>query len=233
LRRELDALRADQARRQQQIDSLQRRLDAFQADVRDAAILDDAVQAEIRGRGVSAPQPASGFVLHVGSYRSEEQAQAALADFRRSHAALTRDLDTSIQRVDMDAMGVWYRVVLGPFDSRPSASATCDRLKAAGAGCILGTVALATPASDAPSVAGRGVERPFDVAAAVPPSVQQEIRGRGAAPAQPTPNEAAPAGGESEEEVVREAGPSASVEAVTQSQQGIFGNRLSFEVGFS
>ena len=33
--------------------------------------------------------------------------------------------------------------------------------------------------------------------------------------------------------VVREAGPAASVEAVTQSQQGIFGNRVSFEVGFS
>jgi hypothetical protein len=55
LRNELDALRADQTQRQDQIDRLQRRLDAFGAGIGDAPVIGEDVQADIRGRGLTPP----------------------------------------------------------------------------------------------------------------------------------------------------------------------------------
>jgi hypothetical protein len=153
-------------------------------------------------------------------------------------------------------MGVWYRAFIGPFAERSTASAVCDRLRADGAGCILGTMQV-RPSISAVAAATRATQAGGDPSSEIgsPLSLaeQAEARGRGAAPpvrpgaapvqvagaapANPpggAPNiNNTPAGGEAEENVVREAGPSASVEAVTQSQQGIFGNQVSFEVGFS
>ena len=39
-------------------------------------------------------------------------------------------------------MGVWYRVFVGPFTDRAAASGVCDKLKAEGTGCILGTITV-------------------------------------------------------------------------------------------
>jgi hypothetical protein len=249
LSRELDQLRSDQARRQQQIDDLQRRLDTFQAGAAaGATVVDPAIQAELRGRGVSPPQaegpPAS--VLQIGSFRTEPEARAALEAFRRSHAQALGNTSGGIQSADLGSMGVWYRVFVGPFADRTVATTVCDRLKAEGAGCILGTIQVRAAPVVVAAAQPSPSDRSFDIGG-VPVSAAEEaeIRGRGAAPptrvagaapppmTQTPPNVNAPAGGENEEMVVREAGPSASVEAVTQSQQGIFGGQVSFEAGFS
>ena len=241
LRRELDVLKADQLQRQDQIEALQRRLDAYQAGVGEAPVLDPATAAEIRGRGLSPPQkePARVAMLQVGSYLSEAQAQAASAAFKAAHPEL-RGVASSIQRADLGAMGTRYRLLIGPFADFAAANATCDGLKAQGAGCLLGGVAVerSSPALTAQN-AGVGAATPLA------PSDEADIRGRGvaprqmvaaAAPAMPNPAAAptnAPAGGENDETVVREAAPARSVQATTEAQQGIFGDRLSFEVGFS
>ena len=244
LRSELEQLQADQMRRQEQIDSLLRRLNSLQAGVGSAPAVDPAEQADIRGRGLSPPpaEPERAIVLQIGSYRAEADARFALAQLRKTHAQTLQSELTGIQRADFGAMGVWYRTYVGPFADRSSAAILCDRLKAAGAGCILAAMAVQPdPLRSNTAVAQVTPSRDpsFDVAAtALTPAEQAEIRGRGVAPAQPAgmapPGSVnAPAGGESEENVVREAGPAAAVEAVTQAQQGIFGNRVSFEVGFS
>lgn len=78
----------------------------------------------------------------------------------------------------------------------------------------------------------------------IPPERQNMLRGRGAAPPMQTaaaaqmpassqmPDAATPAAG-GEEEVKMDAGTAPSVQTVTQSQQGIFANRFSYEVGVS
>jgi hypothetical protein len=251
LRNELDQLRADQERRQGQIDSLQRRLDALLTGVGNAPTVDPAVQAELRGRGVStAPaEPVRAIVLQIGSFRTENEAHAALAQFRTAQAPTLQGASTGVQRADLGTMGVWYRAYVGPLADRSSAAVLCDKLKAAGAGCILATMSVQPDPVANPTVVAQAEpsrDPSFDVPGYPLTAAQQaDIRGRGAAPPQQTAAAAqaaaaqnapaaqgTPAGGESDEMVVREAGPAASVEAVTQSQQGIFGNRVSFEVGF-
>jgi hypothetical protein len=256
LRGELDQLRADQMRRQEQIDSLQHRLDALLAGVGNAPTVDPAVQAELRGRGVTPPpEPVRAIVLQVGSFRTEDEANSALAQFKSAQAATLQNALTGIQRADLGTMGVWYRAYIGPFADRSSAAVLCDKLKAGGAGCILATmsvqpdplanatvVAQAEPARDPnfdipgspltaaqqADIRGRGVAPPQQVAAAAPAAgAQNAPAGQGGT------GQGTPAGGENDEMVVREAGPSAAAEAVTQQQQGIFGNRVSFEAGFS
>ncbi len=80
----------------------------------------------------------------------------------------------------------------------------------------------------------------------VPPEQQNLLRGRGAAPPMQSaaaadqmpassqmPDSATPAGGGGEEEVKMDAGTAPSVQTVTQTQQGIFASRFSYEVGVS
>ena len=247
LRTELDQLRVDQARRQEQIDSLQRRLDALLTGVGNAPTVDPAVQAELRGRGVSPPaEPVRAIVLQIGSFRTEDEAQSALAQFKSSQAQTLRGAATGVQRADLGSMGVWYRAYVGPLSDRSSAAVLCDNLKAAGAGCILATMsAQPDPVANAVMVAQAEPNRDpnFDIPGYLLTAAEQaDIRGRGVAPPQQTAaaapaagaqgGQGTPAGGENDEMVVREAGPSAAAEAVTQQQQGIFGNRVSFEVGF-
>ena len=143
LRKELDALKADQLQRQDQIDALQRKLDAFDAGVGDAPVLAPAAAAEIRGRGLSPPpqEPARAAVLQVGSYLTEAQAQAASAAFKAAHPEL-QGVASSIQRADLGAMGTRYRVLIGPFADLMAANTICDALKAQGAGCLLGGIAV-------------------------------------------------------------------------------------------
>lgn len=245
LRNELRQLQADQQRRQQQIDALQSKLDTFQSAV-GVTVVDPVTQADIRGRGVSPPQPAAAplTVLQVGSFRVEAEARTALAALRTSRADALRNVSSGVQQADLGSMGIWYRVFVGPFADRASASGLCDKLKAEGTGCILGTmtvqptVVAAVPAGSDPN---------FDIGGQrVSAAEEAALRGRGAAPpvrvagAAPTmmpppppANANAPAGGENDDMVVREAAPARAVETVTEAQQGIFGTQLSFEAGFS
>ena len=96
LRNELDQLRADQERRQEQIDSLQRRLDALLTGVGNAPTVDPAVQAELRGRGVSAApaQPVQAIVLQIGSFRTERRST------RRAGAIQERPSADAAERLD-------------------------------------------------------------------------------------------------------------------------------------
>ena len=244
LRNELQQLQADQLRRQQQIDALQRRLDTFQAGASGITVVDPATQAEIRGRGVSPPQAESAplTVLQVGSFRTEAEARAALSALRTNRADSLRNIASGVQQADLGTMGIWYRVFVGPFSERATASGVCDKLKSEGTGCILGamavqpTVVAAVPAGSDPS---------FDIGQRISAAEQAELRGRGVAPPTrvagaappamnpPAGNVNAPAGGENEEMVVREAAPAQSVQTVTEAQQGIFGGQVSFEAGFS
>jgi hypothetical protein len=258
LRSELEQLRTDQLRRQQQIDALERRLDAFQNGGSNVTVVDPATQAEIRGRGLAPPPepaPVAVTTLQIGSFRSEADARIALAQFRQAHAEALRNIAAGVQQTDLGTMGVWYRAFVGQFADRSSASALCDRLKAEGGGCVLGTMQIqpnvSAVAAARPTVSAGG-EPGFEIGSQLSLAEQAELRGRGAAPpaqrggtptqvagAQPamppagTVNPATPAAGAADEPVVREAGPAASVQAVSQSQQGIFGGQVSFEVGFA
>ncbi len=76
------------------------------------------------------------FVLQIGAYKTEDIARAAWAAYAHRHALVTNDAP-DIQKADLGAKGVWYRLRVGSFADKDAASTFCDKLKADGGGCFV------------------------------------------------------------------------------------------------
>lgn len=84
------------------------------------------------------PATAGGYVLQIGAFKSQADADTAWRAFKARHAALLSGYSDNIQQVDLGEKGIWYRLRVGGFADREVATALCDRLKADGGACILG-----------------------------------------------------------------------------------------------
>jgi hypothetical protein len=80
---------------------------------------------------------AGGAVLQIGAYETQEIADGAWASFKARHAGVAGTLAEDVQRVDLGAKGIWYRLRMGPFSDKTAAIAACEKLKAEGATCFL------------------------------------------------------------------------------------------------
>ena len=76
------------------------------------------------------------FVLQIGAYKSQSDADSAWKAYQAKHAALLSDLGPNVQKADLGDKGVWYRLRVGSFADKDAAAALCDRLKAEGAVCF-------------------------------------------------------------------------------------------------
>jgi len=75
-------------------------------------------------------------VLQLGAFDSQELANGAWASLRARFNALGR-LAPDIQRADLGAKGIVYRLRAGPFADRTAAVDACTELKAAGGNCFV------------------------------------------------------------------------------------------------
>ncbi len=85
-----------------------------------------------------AATPAGSYVLQIGAFKSQAEADAAWRAYRGKHAALLTGYSPDVRQVDLGEKGTWYRLRIAGFNDREVASALCDRLKADGGGCFLG-----------------------------------------------------------------------------------------------
>jgi cell division protein FtsN len=76
------------------------------------------------------------YMLQIGAYKSQSDADAAWKSFRGKHAALLSGFGPNVQKADLGDKGVWYRLRVGSFADKGAATALCDRLKAEGAACF-------------------------------------------------------------------------------------------------
>jgi hypothetical protein len=76
-------------------------------------------------------------VLQIGAYETTEIANGAWAAFKARHSAVVGDLAQDIQRADLGAKGIWYRLRIGPFADKASAATACEKLKAEGGTCFV------------------------------------------------------------------------------------------------
>jgi len=83
----------------------------------------------------SAPRTSGGFVLQVGSYKSESDAMEAWRIYKIAHPAAA-ELEPNVQRADLPEKGTWYRLRIGPFATAADANAVCTKLKASGGDCF-------------------------------------------------------------------------------------------------
>ncbi len=83
----------------------------------------------------SGPSSGGGFVLQIGSYPSEADANASWQTYKSTHAAVA-GYAPDVQKADLGNKGTWYRLRVGPFASLSEASAACAKLKAQGGSCF-------------------------------------------------------------------------------------------------
>jgi cell division septation protein DedD len=82
-----------------------------------------------------APQRSGDFVLQIGSYPSEADANASWQTYKSGHAAVA-GYAPDVQKADLGSKGTWFRLRVGPFASLSEASAACAKLKAQGGSCF-------------------------------------------------------------------------------------------------
>jgi hypothetical protein len=92
----------------------------------------------------ASPAPAAkaaasgGYVLQIGAYKSQADADAAWKVYKAKHAALLSAYSDDVQQADLGEKGTWYRLRIGGFADKDMATSLCDRLKADGGVCMLG-----------------------------------------------------------------------------------------------
>ncbi|MEZ6000572.1 SPOR domain-containing protein [Hyphomonas sp.] len=79
------------------------------------------------------------YLVQVAAFRTEDAAEAAWRKSAAAHPDLYRGAGKHIQRADLGAKGVFYRLRVGGFSQKTEADAFCDALKAQGDNCIVVT----------------------------------------------------------------------------------------------
>jgi SPOR domain len=77
-----------------------------------------------------------GFLVQLSSQRSESEAQASFRALQAKYSQL-KSRQVVIRRADLGAKGIYFRAMVGPFESLDEASQFCGELRQAGGQCII------------------------------------------------------------------------------------------------
>jgi hypothetical protein len=75
--------------------------------------------------------------VQVSSQRSEADAQASYKALQGKFPSVLGSYAPLIKRADLGDKGVYYRAMVGPFNSPDEASQFCGSLKSAGGQCVV------------------------------------------------------------------------------------------------
>jgi hypothetical protein len=78
-----------------------------------------------------------GYLVQVSSQRNEADAQASYRALQGKFPGVLGSRSPLIKRADLGDKGVYYRAMVGPFDSSDEASQFCGSLKTAGGQCVV------------------------------------------------------------------------------------------------
>lgn len=97
--------------------------------------------APVATEAVPEPAPAAtlaeSFRVQLASIPNEADVPAEWQRLRKRIGAPMAALDLHVERADLGAQGVFYRLQAGPFASQAEAAATCADIKAGGADCLV------------------------------------------------------------------------------------------------
>ena len=80
---------------------------------------------------------ASTYFVQLASLKSDASAHQEWARLRKAHPDLFGDLVLDVQRADMGAGGIFYRVRIGPFPNKATAQDMCWQIKAVKLACLV------------------------------------------------------------------------------------------------
>jgi cell division protein FtsN len=97
-----------------------------------------ATPAETKPVEKAAPAASAGgaYVLQIGAYKSEEEANTAWKSFKSKHP-IAGGYSEDVRKADLGDKGTWYRLRMGSFGDKAAASSFCDKLKADGGSCLI------------------------------------------------------------------------------------------------
>jgi hypothetical protein len=78
-----------------------------------------------------------GYRLQLGAEKGPEIAKQEWDRIKRQNADLVGSLSASVDRADLGARGVFYRIHVGPIADAAQAERLCAQLRQRGVGCIL------------------------------------------------------------------------------------------------
>jgi cell division septation protein DedD len=84
----------------------------------------------------AAPVTGGAYVLQIGAYKSQSDADAAWKTFKGKHP-MAASYSESVQKADLGDKGTWYRLRMGGFSDKTAAASFCDKLKADGGNCLV------------------------------------------------------------------------------------------------
>ncbi len=90
----------------------------------------------------SAPVPtatsvvSSNYVAQIAAFKSQAEAEAGWAAFKKNHASTLGGMSPNIVSVDLGEKGTWFRLRTGSFTDKAAAADFCTKLKAEGASCL-------------------------------------------------------------------------------------------------
>ena len=78
-----------------------------------------------------------GYLVQIASQKSEADAQASYRAAQAKYANLIGSMSPIIKRADLGDKGIYYRAMVGPFQTSDEASKFCSNLKVAGGSCVV------------------------------------------------------------------------------------------------
>jgi hypothetical protein len=108
------------------------------------------------------------YWIQVGSHTNEAIARAEWQKIQGAAQAVVGNAGNRVQRADLGARGVFYRIQIGPFASQGEAGQFCAQLKARSVDCFLAppepVTATVRPPAEAPAKAAPPAPQPKPVA---------------------------------------------------------------------
>jgi cell division protein FtsN len=77
------------------------------------------------------------YLVQIASQKSESDAQASFRAAQAKYASLIGTMAPIIKRADLGEKGVYYRAMVGPFQTSDEATKFCSNLKVAGGSCVV------------------------------------------------------------------------------------------------
>ncbi len=77
------------------------------------------------------------YVVQIAAFRDLRQAEGEFDKLRAAYPGLMSGLVRDVQRADLGARGIYYRLRVGWFENGDAAKSLSDRLKAQGQDCIV------------------------------------------------------------------------------------------------
>ena len=81
---------------------------------------------------VPVPAKPSQYVVQVGSKQNQTEALSTFADMQQKYPTLLASYRPMVQKADLGAKGVWYRLRIGPIVDKSAATKLCGQLKSQG-----------------------------------------------------------------------------------------------------